>query len=55
MDSITAATSGNPGVRQEVLNTEALGLAAVHDASFMQQPREGSQFGYCIVLSTTSH
>ncbi len=26
-------------------------MAAVHDASFTQQPRAGSQFGYCIILS----
>ena len=30
-----------------------LGLAAVHDASFMGQPREGSQQAYCIMLTTT--
>ncbi len=52
MDSINSATSGNEDVRHAVLKAEALGLAAVHDASFMQQPREGSQVGYCIVLST---
>ena len=28
-----------------------LGLGAIHDASFMQQPGEGSQFGYAIMLA----
>ena len=30
-----------------------LGLAAVHDASFMGQPGEGSQSAYCLVLCST--
>ena len=30
-----------------------LGLGAIHDASFMQQPNEGSQYGYCIMLAPT--
>ena len=30
-----------------------LGLAAVHDASFMQQPKEGSQAAYCLMLCST--
>ncbi len=32
----------------------SLGVAAVHDASFMQQPREGSQSGYAIMLGSIS-
>ena len=31
-----------------------LGVAAVHDASFMQQPNEGSQYGYMLLLGPTS-
>ena len=30
-----------------------LGVAAVHDASFMQQPREGSQQGYAVMIGST--
>ena len=30
-----------------------LGLAAVHDASFMGQPNEGSQYAYCLMLCST--
>ena len=30
-----------------------LGLAAVHDASFMGQPGEGSQMAYCLMLCST--
>ena len=28
-----------------------IGLGAIHDASFMQQLNEGSQFGYCIMMA----
>jgi hypothetical protein len=31
----------------------SLGLGVVSDASFMGQPNEGSQFGYCILLGST--
>ena len=31
-----------------------LGVAAVHDASFMQQPGEGSQYGYMLLVGPTS-
>ena len=30
-----------------------LGMAAVHDASFMGQPKEGSQSAYCLMLCST--
>ena len=30
-----------------------IGLAAVHDASFMGQPKEGSQSAYCLMLCST--
>ena len=30
-----------------------IGMAAVHDASFMGQPREGSQSAYCLMLCST--
>ena len=35
------------------LNFPYLGLAAVHDASFMGQPKEGSQGAYCLMLCST--
>ena len=30
-----------------------LGFAAIHDASFMGQPKEGSQSAYCLMLCST--
>ena len=35
------------------LNFPNLGMAAVHDASFMGQPKEGSQSAYCLMLCST--
>ena len=32
----------------------SLGVSAVHDASFMQQPNEGSQYAYLLLLGPTS-
>ncbi len=32
----------------------SLGVSAVHDASFMQQPRDGSQTGYAIMIGSTN-
>ena len=34
--------------------TSKLGMAAVHDASFMGQPGEGSQSAYCLMLCSTN-
>ena len=39
--------------RQQHTVTTKLGMAAVHDASFMGQPREGSQSAYCLMLCST--
>ena len=37
--------------KKQTERKQALGLGAVHDAAFMQQPQEGSQAGYLIMLA----
>ena len=38
---------------KQMHNQGGLGMAAVHDASFMQQPKDGSQSAYCLMLCST--
>jgi hypothetical protein len=48
------ASGEKPKKNQDRLNKlKKLGIGAVHDASFMGQPGEGSQFGYAIMLAPT--
>ena len=37
--------------KKQIERKQAIGLGAVHDAAFMQQPQEGSQAGYLIMLA----
>ena len=49
------ATERDPKKRQkrDLDRKKALGLGAIHDASFMQQLDNGSQYGYLIMLAPT--
>ena len=37
----------------KITSNMELGIGAIHDASFMSQPGEGSQYAYCIMLGST--
>ena len=46
------AQHSHPKVKPRRVPTD-LGFAAIRDASFMGQPKEGSQSAYCLMLCST--